>query len=44
VGSVAYGYIADRFGYDAPFVPMAGLLFLGTIAWLRIDASEQLKP
>lgn len=44
VGSVAYGYIADRFGYDAPFVPMAGLLFLGAMAWTRIDASEQLTP
>lgn len=44
VGSVAYGYIADRFGYDAPFVPMAGLLFIGAIAWMRIDASEQLSP
>jgi sugar phosphate permease len=44
VGSVAYGYIADRFGYNAPFIPMGGLLFLGAIAWTRIDASEQLTP
>jgi sugar phosphate permease len=43
VGSVAYGYIVDRFGsYNAPFVPMAALLFLGALLWRRIDASEEL--
>ncbi len=42
VGSVAYGYIAARFGYNAAFVPMAGLLLLGAILWLRIDASTDL--
>ena len=44
VASVAYGYIVERFGsYDAPFVPMAGLLFLGSLLWLKIDASEELN-
>jgi MFS family permease len=43
VGSVAYGYIVERFGsYNAPFVPMAALLFLGALLWLRIDASQEL--
>ena len=43
VGSVAYGYIVQRFGnYDAPFVPMAGLMFLGAALWFRIDASRKL--
>jgi len=43
VGSVAYGYIVERFGsYDAPFVPMAALLFLGAVLWLKIDASKEL--
>ncbi len=43
VGSVAYGYIVDRFGsYNAPFVPMAALLFLGALLWRRIDASQEL--
>lgn len=43
VSSVAYGYIVDHFGsYDAPFVPMAVLLFLGALMWLKIDASEEL--
>jgi ACS family glucarate transporter-like MFS transporter len=45
VGAVAFGYIVERFhSYDAPFVPMAGLLFLGALFWLRIDASKGLKP
>ena len=44
VGSVAYGYIVQHFGnYDAPFVPMAALLFLGALLWLRIDASQALR-
>ncbi len=43
VGAVAYGYIVERFhSYDAPFIPMAALLFLGALLWLRIDASEEL--
>ena len=29
--------------YDAPFVPMAALLFLGTLLWFRIDASQELS-
>lgn len=45
VGAVAYGYIVEHFNsYDAPFVPMVGLLFLGALFWLKIDASEELKP
>jgi predicted MFS family arabinose efflux permease len=43
LGSVLYGYIVERFGnYDAPFVPMAALLFLGALLWLKIDASTDL--
>jgi ACS family glucarate transporter-like MFS transporter len=44
VGSVAYGYIIEHFGnYDAPFVPMAAVLFVGAMLWLRIDASKELR-
>ncbi len=39
-GSVVYGYLADRFGYNAPFLPMAILLLMGAALWTRIDASE----
>jgi MFS family permease len=43
LGSVAYGYLVDRFhSYDAPFLPMAGLLFLGALFWTKIDASTDL--
>lgn len=43
LGSVAYGYIVDRFGsYNAPFIPMIALLILGSLLWLRIDASQAL--
>jgi predicted MFS family arabinose efflux permease len=44
LGSVAYGYIVTRFNsYDAPFVPMAALLLLGALLWLKIDASQELS-
>ncbi len=44
IGALAFGYIVERFhSYDAPFVPMAGLLLLGAAAWSRVDASEELK-
>jgi len=43
VGSVLYGYIVEHFGsYDAPFIPMAIVLFVGALLWLKVDASEQL--
>jgi MFS transporter, ACS family, glucarate transporter len=43
LSSLAYGYIVDRFhSYDAPFVPMAALLFVGALLWLRIDASREI--
>jgi MFS family permease len=44
LSSVAYGYIVEHFGsYDAPFVPMAALLGLGTLLWFTIDASTELS-
>jgi MFS family permease len=44
LSSVAYGYIVDHFhSYDAPFVPMAALLGLGALLWLKIDASRDLS-
>jgi MFS transporter, ACS family, glucarate transporter len=43
LSSIAYGYIVDRFqSFDAPFVPMAVLLGLGTALWFKVDASAQL--
>ena len=44
VSSLSYGYIVQRSGsYDAPFVPMAILLFIGTLLWFKIDASIDLS-
>jgi predicted MFS family arabinose efflux permease len=44
LSSVAYGYIVERFGgYDAPFVPMIALLFLGALLWFKVDASKELS-
>jgi MFS family permease len=44
LSSVAYGYIVEYFhSYDAPFVPMAALLLLGTVLWFKIDASKELQ-
>jgi predicted MFS family arabinose efflux permease len=45
VGAVAYGYIVEAFAsYDAPFFPMAAILFLGAGLWWMIDASQALAP
>jgi MFS transporter, ACS family, glucarate transporter len=45
VGAVAYGYIVEAFAsYDAPFFPMAAILFLGAGLWWMIDASHALAP
>ena len=44
LSSVAYGYIVERFdSYDAPFVPMATLLFVGTLLWFKVDASREVR-
>src|SRR4029453_3965390 len=44
LSSVAYGYIVERFhSYDAPFIPMAAVLCLGALFWLKIDASEEVS-
>jgi predicted MFS family arabinose efflux permease len=44
ISSLAFGYIVDRFGsYDAPFVPMAVVLGMGALLWLRIDASRTIS-
>jgi hypothetical protein len=40
---VFYGYIVDQSGsYNAPFVPMAALLFIGALLWLKVDASQKI--
>jgi MFS family permease len=44
VGSVAFGYLVDHFhSYDAPFLPMAAVLAVGALCWLKVDAAKELK-
>ena len=44
VGSVAFGYLVDRFhSYDAPFLPMAAVLAVGALCWLKVDAAKELE-
>jgi hypothetical protein len=45
LSSIAYGYLVSRFqSYDAPFVPMAFLLFVGALLWFRVDAAKEVQP
>ena len=45
VGALAFGYIVARTGnYNLGFLPMAALLLLGAVLWLRIDPRETLTP
>jgi hypothetical protein len=40
---VIFGYLVNSYGnYNAPFIPMAALLFIGALLWLRIDATQEL--
>jgi MFS family permease len=44
ISSVAYGYIAKVFGYEAPFLPMIVLLAISALLWLKIDPTRQVVP
>ena len=45
VSSVVFGYLVDHYGnYNAPFIPMALLLFVGALLWFKIDATRELIP
>lgn len=41
ISSVVFGYIVGATGsYDAPLTAMAGLLFLGTLLWQKVDVTK----
>jgi hypothetical protein len=43
--SVSFGYFVTWFGsYDLALIPIAGMLAIAVLAWLRIDATEELIP
>lgn len=45
VSSVVFGYLVDHYAnYDLPFIPMAIFLLVGTLLWIKIDASRVLIP
>lgn len=45
ISSVLFGYLVSYFGnYTAPFVPMAVLLVVGALLWLKVHPARQLVP
>jgi ACS family glucarate transporter-like MFS transporter len=45
LSSLVFGYLIQRTGsYDAVLLSMSGVLILGAVLWLRIDATETLAP
>ena len=43
--SASFGYFVKWFGsYDLALIPVAFMLAIGTLLWLRIDATEELIP
>lgn len=43
--SVSFGYFVTWFGsYDLALIPVALMLTMAALAWLRIDATEELIP
>ena len=43
--SVSFGYFVTWFGsYDLALIPIVGALAIGSVSWLRIDATEELIP
>ena len=45
VFSVSFGYFVKWFGsYDLALIPVALMLMTGALAWLRVDATEEVIP
>jgi hypothetical protein len=43
--SVSFGYFVKRFGsYDLALIPVGLMLIVATLAWLRVDATEEIIP
>ncbi|OMP13831.1 Major facilitator superfamily [Corchorus olitorius] len=41
INTVSFGYLATTFGYYFPVLMIGGLLLLGSVLWLKIDATLQ---
>jgi MFS transporter, ACS family, glucarate transporter len=45
LSAVVFGYLVGYFGnYNAPFIPMVALLFVGALLWLQVDPTRELIP
>jgi MFS family permease len=45
LSAAAFGYLIEWFGtYNAPLLPMAGMLLVSAALWLKIDPTEELMP
>jgi MFS transporter, ACS family, glucarate transporter len=45
LSGVLFGYAVLAWkSYDSPIIPIAGILFLGALLWLTIDATKELVP
>ena len=43
--SVSFGYFVKWFGsYDLALIPVSLMLVVGALAWLRVDATEEIIP
>ena len=43
--SVSFGYFAKWFGsYDLALIPVGSMLMVAALAWLRVDATEEIIP
>lgn len=43
--SIAFGWLVEHYGsYDLPFWPMAVLLLVGALLWMKVDPTKQLIP
>ncbi len=43
LNTVAFGYLANTYGYFLPVMLIGGLLLIGAVLWLRIDANYRLN-
>jgi MFS transporter, ACS family, glucarate transporter len=45
LSAAAFGYLIEGFQtYNAPLLPMAGMLLVSAVLWLKIDPTEELVP
>lgn len=43
LSTIAFGYLATRYGYNFPVLLLGGIVFAGAFMWFLIDASKKLE-